>query len=406
VRESDITQLVIGDLMKTLILFILVFSATAFAQPDPTPTPNACDLGQPLPPVDLGDIDFGSSTSNGGIWSGGGGDPIPVEVKPFPNQIILAQAIALIEHKVKESPFIDEFKKAFLEDLKILKDKNRFYYIPSLFAVGFSRYPGDYQRLVSNGAMTEFRKGSPIYFSKQAEKYDIDSLARVIAQEIPHHIFKTKLGRNEEFVNNLGTFLIVGGGADAIPTRPYHHGRLIWEEFGNRVGRETTQWIVDKYTKKLNERTWSNLFVLGDLAWDLYRNRGSQSWHNTSGDSYTDISSVYNKFKTVVDITKSKTLIREMIGRCLFTTYEDGESEFNRKEQELTVKIFMDMVAKAKYLKSFHYIEGKESGAFKQFSNCSIAIEDLDGRVLTYYSINDENLPHQPAPPTIPTPIQ
>lgn len=105
-----------------------------------------------------------------------------------------------------------------------------------------------------------------------------------------------------------------------------------------------------------------------------------------------------DKFKVVVDITKSETLIEQMLGRCLFTTYEDRANEFNLKEQEITVNIFMGMIEKAKYLKNFYYVEGKETGAFKQFSDCSIATEDNDGRVFTYYSINDENLPQQTGP--------
>ena len=319
-----------------------------------------------------------------GNWSGGGGDPIPVKVEAFPDQKMLDGAIALLKQKIQETPFIEEFKTAFLNDLITLEQNKAFLFVPELFAVGFSRYPGDYNRLVSNGAMTEFKQGSPIYFSKQALKYDSRSLARVIAQEIPHHIFKTKFGRDEVFVNALGTYIVEGG--ENIPTQPYPAVQIIYEEFLDLPFRESTGKIIRKAQEdlQLGKNTLSTLFR---LAQGLYRDRGSYSWYNVEIATFINLADMSQYHDKIIKITKSRELIHSLLEKCTFATYEDGPGGFDKKEQEITVNAFMLIYDSVDDIDEVYYVEDPMIATMKKVTNCAIGLENSKGEIMIYGAV-------------------
>ncbi len=138
---------------------------------------------------------------------GNGGDPKPIESLEFPNPELLNGAIEHLKECVEQSRLMEIFKKEFLAELNQLKDENKFRYIEGIIVELPNNERGGYTRLVSLGAKTTMKPGSEIYFTKQVLSYSKTELARVIAQEIPHHVLYA-IGSDENFVNYLGEILI------------------------------------------------------------------------------------------------------------------------------------------------------------------------------------------------------
>lgn len=142
----------------------------------------------------------------------GGGDPQKTSVVPFPNQVLLRDAINNLIISVKKTEFHSAFKEAFINELETLyKDKDKkFLYFPHATSLVPNRYEGDYDHPVSVGVYTKHFPGEPIYFTKRDPPYDKAELARAIAQEIPHHVLIGHLRYDEDFVNSLGESLAGG----------------------------------------------------------------------------------------------------------------------------------------------------------------------------------------------------
>lgn len=170
-----------------------------------------------------------SRTMAGGHESGGG-DPLRVMAYPFPNEELLQGAVSHLREEIKKKKLPAKFVVDYLADLDALMSAPplNFFYVPGLASFGYQRHPGDYGRgvnedgsitLISIGAFTEFRPKAPIFFTDRATTYGPKELARVIAQEIPHHLSmgpRTALHNftctnkiryhksSENFVNRLG----------------------------------------------------------------------------------------------------------------------------------------------------------------------------------------------------------
>lgn len=321
---------------------------------------------------------------NNDAWSSGGGDPIIVQSYPFPNSHILSAAISLLKARVNASIYPESFKVAYLADINSLQDKNAFFYIPELFAVGFQRYAGDYTKLVSNGAMTEFQPASPIYFSKQAASYDAETLAQVIAQEIPHHIFKDRFQRNEEFANNLGTHLVKGG---EMPTSPFPAGHIIYEQFVNVFMRASTVHIID--TAKADLAADRPLLpVIYDLAHDLYRDIGDY-WNYNIDYAFTNQNRLAAEFPKALIINNFRQLREFALKSCLFVKYTDKTAEISPHEQQVLLTTFEKILqqAQAKW-KNLYYIEGFSLRPHEQqLTACGFAVEDFAGDIFVMQAV-------------------
>lgn len=334
-----------------------------------------------------------------GGWGSGGGDPIEVEVKKFPNPIVLKEAINLLVQKVSESPFTQNFKDAFIKDLRLIQSRDFFFYIPKLFAVGFNRFGGDYNKLVSNGAMTEFTSGGAIFFSKQAENYDARTLARVIAQEIPHHIFKGRFQRNEVFANNLGTYLITQG---EIPNEPYPAAQIIYEEFDKELRDDASLKII----KKVNEKLQSGENVLKTLyfmAHELYKIRGSYHHYHVEF-ALMEYNELKSRFPKYADITKTEKLLKTSLETCVFTPYEDGASGVTKASSQKLARTFMETLDLVKdEVNRIFLVENFYLPATKVVTDCGVGVETKDGKTYVFKSIfRHEGNQHGP-PPMPPT---
>lgn len=145
-----------------------------------------------------------------GNEGGGGGDPRSIRVIAFPDSHKLNSAISILEKSIPNTQYSESLKDNLLAELNSLKTKKMFFYVPQVASLGFNRYKGDYTTLVSVGAFTSFSRGEPIYFSSQVKNYSASELARVIAQEIPHHVLPEPLKFDESFVNPFGESLAKG----------------------------------------------------------------------------------------------------------------------------------------------------------------------------------------------------
>lgn len=139
---------------------------------------------------------------------GNGGDPIRVHATAFPKMENLSRAVEIAENSISTSTYMIELKRDMLKELKNLSQNNLIKYIPREMVLlpDFSNYP----YIVSVGAVTELTKGSIIYLTKQSLNYNAEELARVLLQEIPHHILTNGLEKDEAFINGLGQLLIDG----------------------------------------------------------------------------------------------------------------------------------------------------------------------------------------------------
>tara|TARA_R110002072_G_scaffold534_6_gene4062 strand:+ start:235907 stop:236968 length:1062 start_codon:yes stop_codon:yes gene_type:complete len=339
-----------------------------------------------------------SSTFAG--WASGGGDPKEVKVKPFPNQKVLSEAIELLKKKVNETPLHQKFKEAFIEDLELMKSKKRFYYIPKLFAVGFNRYGGDYTKLVSNGAMTEFEKGGAIYFSKRARKYDAKTLARVIAQEVPHHIFRGKFQYDEVFANSLGTYLIVGG---EIPTKPYPAAQIIHEEFDHDLRDKSSLKVINKARKKYADNE-DVLEVLYYLSHELYKLRGAYLDYHVESTAPITKEMMNQRFPRNTRITHMPKLREQFIKKCVFVKYSAGPSGISEVMSEKLTKTFLEHLHLFKNkIKDFYLVEDFYLPATKVITDCGIAIEDNQGEVYIYKAVRRHEDNQGPPPSPFPT---
>ena len=324
-----------------------------------------------------------------GEWSSGGGDPIYVKALPFPNQATLQEAIDLLKLKIRETPYYNEFKKAFLEDLEYLQKHHLFFYIPDLFSVGLNRFDGDYDTLVSNGAMTEFSAKSPIYFSRQAVNYDARTLARVIAQEIPHHIFSQAYGRNELFVNALGTYIIVGG---EPPTSPIHFGQVIYEEFINHPGERLKEISEQAQLRQTTDWRWMNGVYF--LARESYKERGSYSRYNIQ--SMTEHLTAFQKRQKVVPLQLEMELTKEVLKKCTFLAYTEGPSGITQQEQKVLTELFLNHLRHfASVFKGFYYAEEIKLASERELSTCAFGIQGPNDQVLWLqgvYLMNDDQV--------------
>lgn len=148
--------------------------------------------------------------AHAGNEGGGGGDPRRVQVTVFPDSNKLNKAISLLQHSIASTKYPESLKSDLLTELSTLKNKGMFLYVAQVASLGFSRHKGDYSTLVSVGAFTSFSRGEPVYFSSQVKNYSAEELARVIAQELPHHVLPEPLKFEESFVNPFGESLAKG----------------------------------------------------------------------------------------------------------------------------------------------------------------------------------------------------
>ncbi|MBI2519967.1 MAG: hypothetical protein HYV97_06110 [Bdellovibrio sp.] len=316
-----------------------------------------------------------------GDWSSGGGDPVIVQTYPFPNQSLLQDALDLLEVRIKETVFIDEFKTAFKSELNLLHQKNNFFYIPQLFSVGLGRYPGDYTKLVSNGAMTEFTSGAPIYFSRQVLEYDARTLARVIAQEIPHHIFKSNYRDDEIFVNTLGTYIIVGG---EIPNSPVPLARVIHEEFSTIPNAALRSVVKEAARLQTNDFGWHRgLYFLSHQG---YRQLGSFDLYNVEY-IYEPVSE-FTKRTHVLNLKFDMDILSEMISRCVFISYTQGPSGITGAEQKMLTDLFIQHLrAYPDIFKKIYYLEQVVVPTNKKLTTCAIGVEGPDQHVMLFQSV-------------------
>lgn len=303
-----------------------------------------------------------------GDWSSGGGDPIRVKAMPFPNLATLGMAIELLKEHVQASPFYPEFKQAFLKDLEILEKGQRFYYVPDLFSVGLNRFPGDYEVLVSNGAMTEYELGAPIYFSRQSVIYDAKTLARVIAQEIPHHIFTGKFQKDEMFVNTLGTYLIVGG---EPPTTPVHVAQVIYEQFINKPGEALSQIFNQAMEQQQSDWRWAQAAI--NLASKSYKERGSYGLQRLGVMSMSREEFLGHKQK--VELPRGMEIFKDALKKCVFVSYEDGASGITPNEQNLLSNLFIEFLVKqSAIIKNIYLLENIQLPTEAPGPHCAIAL--------------------------------
>ncbi|MCO4794242.1 MAG: hypothetical protein KC493_11040 [Bacteriovoracaceae bacterium] len=322
--------------------------------------------------------------SYAGGWASGGGDPKEVEAKVFPFMDKIKNAILLLEENLDKTHFNSNFKKAFKNDMKEMLKLNRFYYVPELFAVGFNRHPGDYTKLYSNGAMTEFKPAAPIYFSKQAIEYDVRTLARVIAQEVPHHIFKGRFQRDETFANNLGTYLVL---LDKVPNKPYSASQIIYEEFDHELRDESSKRIIQKARDEFAAGE-SVLEILYNLAHKLYKNRGSYSDYHVETAAPMTRNVLFQRWSKTADITNLSQLQHDKIASCLFTTYQDGPSGITKQYQKLLTDTFMSMMKEFKTKISKIYFTEKFFLPMEQeITDCGVGIEDNNGKIYLYKAV-------------------
>ncbi|HAZ13028.1 MAG: hypothetical protein A2X86_09570 [Bdellovibrionales bacterium GWA2_49_15] len=316
-----------------------------------------------------------------GDWSSGGGDPVIVQTYPFPNQRLLQDALDLLETKISETVFIDEFKMAFKAELKLLRQKNNFFYIPDLFSVGLGRYPGDYTRLVSNGAMTEFVSGGPIYFSRQALDYDARTLARVIAQEIPHHIFKSSYRDNEIFVNILGTYIIVGG---EVPDSPISLVRVIHEEFST-IPSQALQAVVNEAGKRQSDdfRWHEGPYFLSHQG---YRQLGSFGLYNV--EYIYESSQEFSKRTHALSLKFDMEILSEMVSRCVFVPYTEGPSGITQAEQKILTDLFIQHLRRYPGIfKKLYYVEQVGVPSERPVTTCAIGVEGPNQHVMLFQSV-------------------
>lgn len=148
---------------------------------------------------------------------GNGGDPIRVYATDFPSAETLKSAKEIVRERVSKSLYMDEFKAAMIEELNELDQNDRIKYIPKdmVLLPNFSNYP----YMVSVGAITELEKGSLIYLTKQSVNYSAKELARVLLQELPHHILRNGLEKDEAFINSLGELIIDGTFIESVNKR-------------------------------------------------------------------------------------------------------------------------------------------------------------------------------------------
>ncbi len=325
-----------------------------------------------------------SYSSFAGGWASGGGDPKEVKAKIFPHMHKIKEAIQLLKSNLDKTHFNENFKKAFKEDMDLIFERGHFFYVPKLFAVGFDRHPGDYEKLYSNGAMTGFEPASPIYFSKQAIKYDVRTLARVIAQEIPHHIFKGRFQREETFANNLGTYLVL---LDKVPDQPYSATQIIYEEFDNELRDQSSKDIIAKARAEFADGE-SVLEIMYNLAHGIYKNRGSYSdFHVETGAPLTKPQMLARWPKTA-DITALTTLQKDKIAKCMFTSYQDGPSGITEQYSKLLTETFYKLMQEFKskitkvYLTEDFYLPMEGT-----ITTCGVGLEDDQGKIYIYKAI-------------------
>jgi len=326
-------------------------------------------------------LNINSSFASG--WASGGGDPKLVKIKVFPYMWKIKAAVQLLKENLDKTRFNDNFKNAFKEDLDKLLKPGHFYYIPKLFAVGFNRYPGDYTKLYSNGAMTEFKPGAPIYFSKKAKKYDVRTLARVIGQEVPHHIFKGRFQRDETFANNLGTYLVL---LDKVPTKPYNAAQIIYEEFDHELRDESSQKKIARARKDFTDGK-NVLDILYELSHSLYKIRGSYHWYHVEFD-YLKRKDLFVKHPKTAEITALEKLQVEKIAQCVFTSYEDGPSGVTKAYQKLLAETFVKLLEEFKSkIKGIYFLEDFYLPSMKIVSNCGVGVEDNSGQMMIFKAI-------------------
>tara|TARA_Y100000590_G_scaffold470776_1_gene670411 strand:- start:45088 stop:46170 length:1083 start_codon:yes stop_codon:yes gene_type:complete len=349
-------------------------------------------------------LTFSQSAIAGG-WASGGGDPKEVEAKVFPFMGKIIDAVNLLKSNLDKTPFNENFKNAFKKDLDLLLKNGRFYYVPELFAVGFNRHPGDYTKLYSNGAMTEFKLGAPIYFSKQAIKYDVRTLARVIGQEVPHHIFKGRFQRDETFANNLGTYLVL---LDKIPTEPYSAAQIIYEEFDHELRDDSSKRIIQKARDEFNAGE-NVLEVLYNLAHRLYKNRGSFSDYHVETAAPMTRPEMYRLWPKTADISALTKLKKTKIAECMFATYQDGASGITKQYQALLTDTFLKLMDEFKSkIKKVYTTEEFYLPMEKVVTTCGFGIEDDAGKVYLYKAIirhEDNQCGGEDNPCDIPPPI-
>lgn len=325
-----------------------------------------------------------TQTAFAGGWASGGGDPKEVKALVFPFMGKVIDAIEMLKTNLDKTPFNENFKKAFKEDMDLVLKNGHFLYVPELFAVGFDRHPGDYTKLFSNGAMTGFEKGDPIYFSKQAIKYDVRTLARVIGQEIPHHIFKGRFQRDETFANNLGTYLVL---LDNVPQQPYSATQIIYEEFDHKLRDATSLKIIDKARDEFNGGE-DVTEILYNLAHDLYKNRGSYSdYHVETAAPMTRVQ-LYKDWPKVADITALSELQKQMISKCMFVAYEDGPSGITKQYQSLLTDTFINLLDEFKSkISNFYLVEDFYLPSDNVITSCGFGVESTDGEIYLYQAI-------------------
>ncbi|MBL6989611.1 MAG: hypothetical protein ISR65_07525 [Bacteriovoracaceae bacterium] len=317
-------------------------------------------------------------------WVSGGGDPKYVEVQSYPNMSLLKEAVFFLQKRVKETPFNRNFKDAFITDTNVLLKMGRFYYVSELFTVGLNRFSGDYTTLVSNGAMTEYSFGAPVYFSKQVIEYDKRTLARVIAQEVVHHIFSGRFQKDEIFANNLGTYIVAGG---EIPTKPYNAAQIIYEEFDTQLRDESSKNIMAK-AKTDFEAGKDVLDVLYFLGHELYKNFGSYGNYHVEFE-YLRADQLGQRHPKNAKITKLENFKKEAIKKCVFATYLEGPSGItNSLSQKISNSFAQHLGLFEQKINNIYLVENFFLPATEgTISDCGVGVEDKQGRVFIFKAI-------------------
>lgn len=138
----------------------------------------------------------------------GGGDAHEAQAIRFPRKDVLANAIKILQGRIESSNYPAAFRQALADELRNLDQGGKILYIPETVFLGHSRFKGDYTKVMTVGAFTRSIPGDNVYLSRQVIKYDANKLARVIAQELPHHILREDLASDEEVVNTVGDSLM------------------------------------------------------------------------------------------------------------------------------------------------------------------------------------------------------
>jgi hypothetical protein len=150
---------------------------------------------------------------------GHGGDPFEVYASDFPDAKKLKRSITLITNKIQASKYSDDFKASLQNEIKLLTEKKKFYYLDSIIVIPMMsdyKAPVDLRAFAGLGAMTGHTSGDPIYFSKKSLKLSANNFAKLLLHELIHHLVSQALTEDEDFVEALAQSIISGNNDKAL----------------------------------------------------------------------------------------------------------------------------------------------------------------------------------------------